>query len=66
MAHPDDLPADTAQKARNLLDLEGIDGKARTIADHIAGMTDRYAIAQGRRLGLPGSTASAQDPAQVR
>jgi len=66
MAHPDDLPADTAQKARNLLDSEGIDGKARTIADHIAGMTDRYAIAQGARLGLAGMPAAGQEPAPFR
>ncbi len=66
MAHPDDLPAATAQKARNLLDLEGIDGQARTVADHIAGMTDRYAIAQGERLGLSGIPVVGRGPAQVR
>ena len=64
MTHPEDLPADTAQKAQNLLGLEGIEGKARTIADHIAGMTDRYALAQGRRFGLSGMSAAAPgDPA---
>ena len=66
MAHPDDLPADTAQKARNLLGMEGVNGKARTIADHIAGMTDRYALAQGRRFGLPGMSAAAPGEPPIR
>jgi len=44
------LPPDTAQKAK-LLDTElGISGKARAIADYIAGMTDRYAIREYQRL----------------
>ncbi|HXF08637.1 MAG TPA: deoxyguanosinetriphosphate triphosphohydrolase [Candidatus Acidoferrales bacterium] len=66
MAHPDDLPADTARKARDLLGIEGEDGKARTIADHIAGMTDRYALAQGRRFGLPGMSAAAPGNPSIR
>lgn len=61
MAHPDDLPTDTARKARNLLDTQGEDGQARTVADHIAGMTDRYALAQGRRFGLPAMSPAALD-----
>lgn len=52
MAHPADLPAETAKKAQNLLSLQGISGQARTVADHIAGMTDRYAVAECHRLGL--------------
>lgn len=58
MSHPNDLPADTALKAQNLLSTNGIAGQARTVADHIAGMTDRYALEQARRLGLaPGLNA---------
>ncbi len=65
MAHPEALPAETAKKAQNLLSQQGISGQARTVADHIAGMTDRYAVAECRRLGLaqpdPGSPAPGND-----
>lgn len=40
--------ASQAQKAR------GADGRARVVADYIAGMTDRYAIVEHRRLFDPG------------
>ena len=59
MSHPDDLPADTALKAQNLLSTNGTAGQARTVADHIAGMTDRFALEQARRLGLAGGLNAA-------
>jgi dGTPase len=45
-AHPDDLPAEWREG------LDGLDGaaRARRIADFIAGMTDRYALAEHARL----------------
>ena len=47
------LPDDHMQKARDLERLEGFSGRARCVADYIAGMTDRYAIAEYRRLFEP-------------
>jgi dGTPase len=45
-AHPDDLPAEWSEG------LAGMDeaARARRIADFIAGMTDRYALAEHARL----------------
>jgi dGTPase len=34
--------------------LQGPAGRARSVADYIAGMTDRYAILEHRRLFDPG------------
>jgi dGTPase len=45
-AHPDDLPAEWSTGLRTLDDA----GRARRIADFIAGMTDRYALAEHTRL----------------
>ena len=45
-AHPDDLPAEWSAGLRALDDA----GRARRIADFIAGMTDRYALAEHTRL----------------
>jgi dGTPase len=45
-AHPDDLPPEWRQG----LDELGTASRARRIADFIAGMTDRYALAEHRRL----------------
>ena len=45
-AHPDDLPPEW----REGLDHAGEHGRARHIADFIAGMTDRYALAEHARL----------------
>jgi dGTPase len=45
-AHPDDLPAEWQE---GLTDLNQA-GRARRIADFIAGMTDRYALAEHARL----------------
>ncbi|MDR2208051.1 MAG: deoxyguanosinetriphosphate triphosphohydrolase [Azoarcus sp.] len=47
MADPDLLPA---QHRANARDSGSDSGKARAIADYIAGMTDRYAIKEHRRL----------------
>jgi dGTPase len=45
-AHPDDLPAEWSAGLNALDDA----GRARRIADFIAGMTDRYALAEHTRL----------------
>jgi len=41
---------DTAQRAEQR---DGVAGRARTVADYVAGMTDRYAILEYRRLFDP-------------
>jgi dGTPase len=45
-AHPDDLPAEWSVGLAGL----GEAARARRIADFIAGMTDRYALAEHGRL----------------
>jgi len=47
------LPPDTAEKTRQLESEQGDSGRARSIADYIAGMTDRYAIREYQRVFLP-------------
>jgi dGTPase len=47
------LPPDTAEKTRQLEREHGDSGRARSIADYIAGMTDRYAIREYQRVFLP-------------
>ena len=47
------LPAEYRDGAMRLEARDGIDGRARTVADYIAGMTDRYAILEHRRLFDP-------------
>jgi len=50
MAEPQKMPEEWAEAAKNL----GEVARARLIADYIAGMTDRYALAQARQwLGQP-------------
>lgn len=44
------LPPDAGNRARSLESGQGASGKARAVADYIAGMTDRYAIREYRRL----------------
>lgn len=44
------LPEDYYQKARREEAAKGKTGRARVVADYIAGMTDRYAIAEYTRL----------------
>jgi dGTPase len=47
------LPDEHREAARRLEDRDGIDGRARAVADYIAGMTDRYAILEHSRLYDP-------------
>ncbi len=47
------LPEETQVKARRLKDEMGDAGQARAVADYIAGMTDRYAIAEYGRVYDP-------------
>jgi dGTPase len=50
LAEPQKMPEEWAEAAKNL----GEEARARLIADYIAGMTDRYALAQaGKWLGTP-------------
>ncbi len=50
MAEPQKMPEEWAEAAKNV----GEVARARLIADYIAGMTDRYALAQARQwLGQP-------------
>jgi dGTPase len=44
------MPSDDANHARAEERDKGLDGRARVVADYIAGMTDRYAIAEYQRL----------------
>ncbi|RJQ46592.1 MAG: deoxyguanosinetriphosphate triphosphohydrolase [Gammaproteobacteria bacterium] len=52
-AEPGLLPPEFAAKAGALERAQGKTGRARAIADYIAGMTDRYAIAEYERLFTP-------------
>ena len=47
------LPDETQEKVRHLRDQAGDTGQARAVADYIAGMTDRYAIAEYGRVYNP-------------
>ena len=47
------LPPDPYARASQYQVNEGSDGRARAIADYIAGMTDRYAIAEHERIFSP-------------
>ena len=47
------LPEDTQQQAALLEKTSGKDGRARVVADYIAGMTDRYAITEYERTFNP-------------
>ncbi|KAF0191710.1 MAG: dGTPase [Gammaproteobacteria bacterium] len=51
------LPPEAAQKARKYEAADGETGRARAIADYIAGMTDRYAIGEYQRLFDPSQLA---------
>jgi dGTPase len=50
---PELLPAEHHQAARQLEAKNGEAGRARAVADYIAGMTDRYAILEHERLFDP-------------
>ena len=47
---PTRLPVEHATAARAREAVDGLAGRARTVADYIAGMTDRYAITEHGRL----------------
>ena len=47
------LPTDYQHKVRALEERRGVAGRARVVADYIAGMTDRYAITEYERLFDP-------------
>ncbi|SEQ01016.1 dGTPase [Ectothiorhodospira magna] len=53
MADPTLLPDEHARKAHRLAAESGDTGRARAIADYLAGMTDRFAIAEHGRLFDP-------------
>jgi len=47
------LPPEYQEIARRMERTQGASGKARAVADYIAGMTDRYAILEYQRLFDP-------------
>jgi dGTPase len=53
-SRPELLPDEHHQAARDLESESGENGRARAVADYIAGMTDRYAIVEHERLFDPG------------
>lgn len=55
MADPNLMPPEHHESATALAAAQGDAGKARAVADYIAGMTDRYAILEHRRLFDPAS-----------
>jgi dGTPase len=54
MQDPRLMPSEYRDSAERALEREGVSGQARVVADYIAGMTDRYAIVEHRRLFDPG------------
>jgi dGTPase len=52
-ARPELLPDEHFQAARDMESESGEVGRARAVADYIAGMTDRYAIVEHERLFDP-------------
>ncbi|MFA5938355.1 MAG: deoxyguanosinetriphosphate triphosphohydrolase [Sinimarinibacterium sp.] len=53
LADPRLLPPDFLESARRMEASEGESGRARAVADYIAGMTDRYALDEYERLFDP-------------
>ena len=47
------MPGEHRQRARQLEQVHGETGRARAVADYIAGMTDRFAILEYRKLFSP-------------
>jgi dGTPase len=47
------MPAEHRDMAQRAEQRDGVAGRARTVADYVAGMTDRYAILEYRRLFDP-------------
>ncbi len=56
MADPLLLPGETLAAVRQSEQSDGDSGRARSVADYIAGMTDRFAIAEYERLFNPHAT----------
>ncbi|GAC1301607.1 MAG: deoxyguanosinetriphosphate triphosphohydrolase [Steroidobacteraceae bacterium] len=54
LADPSLMPVEHQATATRLASVGGMGGRARAVADYIAGMTDRYAILEHRRLFDPG------------
>jgi dGTPase len=54
LADPRLMPEEHSSTAERLEADQGAAGRARAVADYIAGMTDRYAILEHRRLFDPG------------
>ena len=57
MGDPRLLPPEHQDHTRLLEAEQGMTGRARAVADYIAGMTDRYAIAENRRIFDPATTS---------
>jgi dGTPase len=53
MNDPALLPPEFSLQARILEEAQGAAGRARAVSDYIAGMTDRYAIAEYERVFNP-------------
>ncbi|MBW2452190.1 MAG: deoxyguanosinetriphosphate triphosphohydrolase, partial [Deltaproteobacteria bacterium] len=47
------MPPEHAEKSRRYSEESGREGAVRAITDYIAGMTDRFAISEHRRLFDP-------------
>jgi len=47
------MPEEYMGAARDSEATDGLNGRARIVADYVAGMTDRYAILEHRRLFDP-------------
>jgi len=48
------MPDEHRSVALTLEARTGPDGRARAVADYVAGMTDRYAILEHERMFIPG------------
>ncbi len=51
------MPDENQQAARVLQAVDGDTGRARAVADYVAGMTDRYAILEHQRMFVPGESS---------
>lgn len=56
LAEPSAMPAEHAARARHAETAHGVAGRARAVADYVAGMTDRYAYAAYQRFVDPACT----------
>jgi len=54
MDEPRLMPNEHQEAAASAAQTAGVAGKARAVADYIAGMTDRYAIGEHQRMFAPG------------